>query len=155
MQRIQRALTACSGALVRWSNRKVKEEGKDLKEKTDQLEELSRREGPQDVERVKLLKREVGLLLEQENLKWKQRAKRDWLLFGDKNTKFFHACASQRRRKNEIKSVVDSEARERVGQEEVAATFRQYFQGVYQSNRPSDEVISECLSKINGKVTHL
>ncbi|XP_041004011.1 uncharacterized protein LOC121249367 [Juglans microcarpa x Juglans regia] len=41
MQRIQMALTACSGALVRWSKRKENEEGKDLKEKTDQLEKLS------------------------------------------------------------------------------------------------------------------
>ncbi|XP_042982759.1 uncharacterized protein LOC122311987 [Carya illinoinensis] len=83
MQKLQRALTACSGALVRWSKMKEKEEGKNIKEKTAQLEELYNREVPQDVGGVKLLREEVGRLLEQENIKWKQRAKRDWLLLGD------------------------------------------------------------------------
>lgn len=49
--------------------------GQVLKDKFDQLEKLCGREGPHDVKRVKILKKEVGLLLEQENMKWKHRAK--------------------------------------------------------------------------------
>ncbi|XP_042948853.1 uncharacterized protein LOC122281421 [Carya illinoinensis] len=153
MQRIQRVLITCSGALVRWSKMKEKEEGKTLKERTVQLEELYSREGPQDVRRVKLLREEVGRLLEQENLKWKQRAKKDWLLLRDGNTKFFHACATQQRRKNEIKHVCDEDGRERVGHEEVASVFKKYFETVYKSNNPSDEVISGCLDSMSGKVS--
>lgn len=60
---------------------------------------------------IKRLKRELGLLLEKEDLRWKQRAKKHWLKNGDKNTKFFHACANQKRKKNIIKSVLDSHGR--------------------------------------------
>jgi hypothetical protein len=38
----------------------------------------------------------------QKNTYWKQRAHVEWLKNGDRNTRFFHACATQRRRSNRI-----------------------------------------------------
>jgi hypothetical protein len=51
------------------------------------------------------IKDEIHELLEQEELKWKQRAKEDWLRYGDRNTKYFHACANQRKRVNQIDQI--------------------------------------------------
>jgi len=50
-------------------------------------------------------------LLEIEDLKWKQMAKMNWFKQGDQNNKFFHAWATQRRRKNFISKICDEEGR--------------------------------------------
>jgi len=47
------------------------------------------------------------LLLQEENY-WKQRSKVFWLANGDTNSKYFHASASARKRKNTIKKLRDS-----------------------------------------------
>lgn len=48
-------------------------------------------------------------LMKEEELWWAQRAKVNWLKAGDKNSKFFHFKASQRKRKNTIKFVQDKD----------------------------------------------
>ncbi|XP_062151902.1 uncharacterized protein LOC133860279 [Alnus glutinosa] len=41
-------------------------------------------------------KADLDAFLEEEDIIWRQRAKEDWLKFSDRNTKYFHACDSQR-----------------------------------------------------------
>jgi hypothetical protein len=45
-------------------------------------------------------------LLDQEEIMWRQRSRVQWLAAGDKNTRFFHFRASQRRKKNRIAELV-------------------------------------------------
>ena len=49
--------------------------------------------------------------MEQEDIKWKQMAKVEWLRNGDKNTKYYHACVRQRQRRYTIEKIHDDGGR--------------------------------------------
>ena len=60
---------------------------------------------------ISCLRRDINDLLDDEEIYWSQRAKALWLKEGDKNTKFFHAQASERRKNNAITGIWDSQGR--------------------------------------------
>ena len=45
---------------------------------------------------------------EQIDIYWKQRSHTKWLEKGDRNTKFFHATCSERKRRNRIERLQDA-----------------------------------------------
>lgn len=51
---------------------------------------------------INRLRREINDLLNDVEIYWGQRAKAHWLKEGDRNTKFFHAQASERQKQNTI-----------------------------------------------------
>ena len=56
----------------------------------------------QGIRQVKVLKDEINKLLDLEECMWSQRAKTDWLRYGDQNSKYFHCRASARNKRNFI-----------------------------------------------------
>ncbi|KAK6160405.1 hypothetical protein DH2020_003786 [Rehmannia glutinosa] len=60
-----------------------------------------------DVEYSALRPLKLDLLLDQLDIKWKQRAKQHWYKEGDRNTQFFHAFASKRKSNNHISQLKD------------------------------------------------
>ena len=62
-------------------------------------------------QQVRELKKEIVELVDKENRLWFQRFKIMWAKFGDRNSKFFHSQASQRKRKNLIRKLKDSNDR--------------------------------------------
>lgn len=51
--------------------------------------------------------KKLGILLNQQEIYWKQRAKQFWLREGDTNTRYFHHYASLRRKRNSILKLRD------------------------------------------------
>lgn len=51
------------------------------------------------------LRKELEVVLDNEELLWKQKARNDWITNGDRNTKYFHSQVYKRRRRNNIKSL--------------------------------------------------
>ncbi|XP_035545957.1 uncharacterized protein LOC118348440 [Juglans regia] len=78
IRNIQRKLIGCKGVLIRWGNSKDKEVVNLLKQKTEWLKRKQESEGPHNAELIRKLQEEMGALLGQEDLKWRQRAKKAW-----------------------------------------------------------------------------
>jgi hypothetical protein len=67
-------------------------------------------------------------LKDQKNIFWKQRAKAHWLKDGDKNTSFFHACASEKRKVNLLKKLKANNGEVVEGDENLRSFIANYYQ---------------------------
>jgi hypothetical protein len=60
-----------------------------------------------DTNLLQKLKMELKNKQNEEDLYWRQRAKEDWMRYGDKNTRYFHASANQKKKANLITRITD------------------------------------------------
>ena len=91
-----------------WDREVLGEMERRIKNSKRELERCRRRGINQEqVNREHILRYKLERLQDQHHVYWKQRAHTAWLLKGDRNTKFFHAYASERKRKNLVKKLRD------------------------------------------------
>ena len=91
-------------------------------------------------------------MLKQEELKWRQRAKENWLHDGYRNTKYFHTYTSQKQRRNRINHIVDRLGRNCENEDSVEQAFVDYFQDIFTSSIPND--IDTCTDAIECRLTN-
>ena len=82
---------------------------------------------------------------------WHQHSKVHWFREGDRNTKFFHARASDRRKKNTILGLWNNDGKWCEDKDSIAATAVSYFQNIYTTTSPTN--ISDVTSVIPTRVT--
>jgi hypothetical protein len=128
---VKEKIQKCQQEISKWNGSHKGQTEKLISQKTKRLEELQDGDGFLDLENIHTLQQEVNDLLEQEDLKWRQRAKENWLRHGDKNSKYFHACANQRRRTNQISRILDEDGRLCTTQDDIEQAFTNYFQIFY------------------------
>jgi hypothetical protein len=97
------------------------------------------------------LKDDIHSLLEQEEMKWKQRAKENWLQFGDRNTKIFHASANQKFKSHRIEKILDQEGQLFTEHSEIEGAFINYFTELFTAG--SDLEVEASSNAIQPKVT--
>jgi hypothetical protein len=141
----------CQKSIQVWVKKVVHATEESIREKSRALEMLQTEERGQAKEEEMQLKNEIENLLEQEEVKWKQRAKEDWLRHGDRNTKYFHACATQKRRHKVVDQIRNAEDRLCSTPEAVEAAFVNYYTTLFTSTIPHN--VDSCISAIDGKVT--
>uniref|UniRef100_A0ACD5W4W4 Uncharacterized protein n=1 Tax=Avena sativa TaxID=4498 RepID=A0ACD5W4W4_AVESA len=62
-----------------------------------------------------------------------QRAKKNWIKDGDRNTSFFHKAIAKRRRRNTILSIKDEHDIIQFMPEKISNTFVKYFRHIFAS----------------------
>jgi hypothetical protein len=149
---VKENMQTCRGMIKKWVRKNTKKHRdaysvqdtpKKKKKKEEEIQSLPK---TPNLEEEKALKSKLHSLLEQEDLKWRQRVKVEWLPNGDRNTKFFHACANQRMRINNIGNILDVNGISCTRPEDVERAFVGYFHIILITCKPT--TIKECTSGI-------
>ncbi|XP_075649884.1 uncharacterized protein LOC142620397 [Castanea sativa] len=125
-------------ALLHWGGGNVRDLFKSIATKKKLLSSLEKEchDNPSNFSRIQLrnaTKAKLNELIYQEEVYWHQRAKVSWLQSGNRNNKFFHGVASQRRRGNVISMLKDSNGTLVSQQSDLEAVATQYFQDIFTS----------------------
>ena len=118
----------CGKELGRWNQNHFGNVRQQLARKRKELfeaEKVAMRSGCN--QRAKSLKQYILELVDKENRLWFQRSKVLWAKFGDRNSKFFHSHASQRKRKNLIHKIQDCHGQWRKDKDEIVDCLVHYY----------------------------
>ena len=130
-------LQRCEIALTNWNQRVVGNIPKKIQEKKRALNSLSMIDRGIRGAEVNQLRREINELLDCEETIWRQRSKTHWYREGDRNTKFFHARASERRKKkNTILGLWNDGGVWCESKDNIVATAISYFKKIYSTSSP-------------------
>ena len=139
MYRIVTKIKKCKRLLHCWSKDHFGSVKNQIRKKEELLwkaEEASANGGDHNV--VVQLRCELNVLLDKENHMWFQRSRALWLAEGDRNTRFFHRVATQRKRKNFIKGIRDRHGAWLMDEKAVGGIFVDFYTRLFTSSNPTE-----------------
>ncbi|GMY20521.1 hypothetical protein FCV25MIE_15760 [Fagus crenata] len=143
-------LKLCKNQLKSWSRSSFGSVRKKLEAKRvelNQAEAQSMRGAPSD--RIPVIRRELESLLSKEERMWKQRSRTQWLQHGDRNTSFFHGCATNRHRRNKIMGLRNNNGEWHSNPTQVQTMLISYFQDLFQTSNPcSIDSMLQCVPSV-------
>ncbi|KAA3482718.1 reverse transcriptase [Gossypium australe] len=71
--------------------------------------------------------------IDKDEMYWEQRARANWLQLGDKNSAYFHKCATVRRRANSITKLVSDDGKEIIDGSKINETATVFFKELFTS----------------------
>lgn len=145
-------LKRCQVSLQRWNWKVFRNVNRSIKQKQDRLQQLEALNSLHNkAEEIHELKKDINETLTREEIMWNQRSRASWIKWEDHNTKFFHATASRRRRRNRIGGLLNAEGVWQENQEDIESTILEYFEMIFKSDHPSNFDASLCI--INQRVS--
>jgi hypothetical protein len=148
---VKAKLNKSKGGLLRWQRAQGQQSETTMKILSNKLLSLQDKTDCVDMEEYKKVHSDLAILQEEEDLRWRQRAKEEWLKFGDQNSKFFHASANQRRKANIITQISDEAGQVWTSQDDIGVAFVGYFQRLFTAEAPTN--MQKVLSAVKRKVT--
>lgn len=83
---------------------------------------------------IKEIQRQIEKLWKQEEVLWGQRSRLKWLQWGDRNSRFFHATTIQRRERNKVVKLKNSDGEWVEGLDNMLSSVQGHFQEVYRAD---------------------
>ena len=161
MFRLVHKIKQCRLQLIRWSQSQVRVTPRLIEKKKCHLQALEKqRPDVYNAREVNSVRRELCGLMKQEETCWRQRSRVAWLHGGDNNSKYFHECASQRKRTNTIHGLRDSNQIWQTEPRVMESIAVEYFQSLFVFSNPThidqvtqlvDEVVTQ---DMNMKLLH-
>ena len=135
-------LTLLKKFVVNWVRKKVKEQSLELSLVENEIADLLEVEhtitfNSVEKDRLLLLQHRKDQLLLLQEITWRLKSRALWIEVGDKNTKYFHAYANQRRNINSIWNIQNDEGLTVTSQSEIESAAFKHFKDFYQDT-PSD-----------------
>jgi len=141
-------LQAVSVKLASWSKSRFSNGHQRILQLQQQLQTITNRKFYQtrDKELATSIRTEIQKLWNQEEQFWAMCSRLNWLTWGDKNSKFFHACTVQRRQRNRICMLKDENQNWIREPEQLKAMTMGFFSQLYQSvgNRDFNPFLMQC-----------
>lgn len=128
---VLRKLQDCTNDLEHWGRSLKTRFTHDIKRCKSDIDTLLISHDPESEASLGAATHKLGVLLMQEENCWRQRAKVHWLKDGDRNTKFFHAMASQRKCRNAIQSLTKGDGTLVEDQEGMCEVAKEYFNTLF------------------------
>jgi hypothetical protein len=90
------------------------------------------------IQEERMVERQLCELFEREEIMARQRSRVDWLREGDRNTAFFHARATARRRTNKITVLVKDDGTRCTDQEGIKKLAGKFYEDLFTSEPTGD-----------------
>jgi hypothetical protein len=143
----------CCQAELHWWQKKKKLGNSEafIQQQRNKVVELIEVEGIPNMTKINRIKKKLNSLMGQDEARWKQLVKIEWLKNGDKNTKFFHACANQQRNSNKIYMICDARGNLQEDSDDIGNAFVECFTALFTTEQ-SDHM-EACLEHLEKRVT--
>ena len=86
---------------------------------------------------INSVRKEINDLLDSEEIMWHQQSRMQWMMLGDRNTRYFHSKALDRKRKNAISRIMDENGIWHETKEGIANVVVSYIEKLYTTSYPS------------------
>lgn len=77
------------------------------------------------------LRKEYLNILNQEEMMWQQKSRNDWIVEGDRNTRFFHISTLARRKRNKINMLKDGDGKWIIGCKDLQDHIIDFFKNLF------------------------
>ena len=133
-----------------WNKTTFGQVEREIEQQTNQLKQIQEKiQSVEDVLIEKILRDNLENLLHREQVIWAQKAKKDWDLKGDRNTRFFQIVIRNRRKRNQIVQLKNDDNSWVLEPKQIEDCITHFFHNLYSRPQSLDPDILPQLSNVH------